>query len=194
MPEAASIADMIANAPARARAMAEAAPSMPPARMAKVQAQLAGCHSAWEGPSDALPAAIAACTRCPLHRNATQAALGKGPVNSGLMIVGEQPDDIEDLSGRPFVGPAGKVFDKIATQAGLDRNQSYLTNAAKRFKFALRGKRRIHERPNTSKIEHCRWWLDAEIARVKPKLIVAMGATAALSLTGRGEGVLARSG
>jgi DNA polymerase len=125
---------------------------------------------------------------------ATQAVLGEGPVDSDLMIVGEQPGDIEDLTGRPFVGPAGQVFDRIATQAGLDRNQAYLTNAVKHFKFSVRGKRRLHERPDTSEIEHCRWWLDAEIARVKPKLIVAMGATAALGLTGRGEGVLARAG
>ncbi|MBB5723702.1 DNA polymerase [Loktanella ponticola] len=194
MPEAASIPDMIANAPARALAMAQAAPSLPPARMAQVQAQLATCHSAWDGPKGTLPAAISACTRCPLHQTATQAVAGEGPADADLMIVGEQPGDMEDLSGKPFVGPAGQVFDRVAGEARLDRNQAYVTNAVKHFKFTARGKRRLHQRPNTSEIQHCRWWLDAEITQVKPKLILAMGATAAQSLTGSGEGITRRRG
>ncbi|WP_176249619.1 MULTISPECIES: UdgX family uracil-DNA binding protein [unclassified Sulfitobacter] len=194
MPEAAFIPQMIADAPARARAMAEAAPSLPPARMAQVQAQLAAHHSAWDGPQDALPAAIAACTRCPLHCTATQAVVGEGPMDADLMIVGEQPGDQEDLSGRPFVGPAGQMFDQIAAQAGLDRTQAYVTNAVKHFKFTPRGKRRIHQQPNRSEIDHCRWWLDAEIAQVQPKLILGMGATAAEGLTGRRDAILARRG
>lgn len=194
MPEAASIPEMIATAPARARAMAEAAPSLPPARMAQVQAQLSSCQSAWDGPKDALPAAISACTRCPLYKSATQAVPGQGPHGANLMIVGEQPGDMEDLSGKPFVGPAGQLFDRIAADVRLDRGQAYVTNAVKHFKFTPRGKRRLHQRPNTSEIDHCRWWLDAEIAQVKPKLILAMGATAAQSLTGNGKGILSRQG
>ena len=194
MPEAAFIPQMIAQAPARARAMAEAAPTLPPARMAQVQAQLAACDSAWDGPAEELPKAIRACTRCPLHCHATQAVPGEGPASADLMVVGEQPGDMEDLSGRPFVGPAGQMFDNIAASAGLDREAAFVTNAVKHFKFAPRGKRRIHQRPERSEIEHCRWWLDAEIAQVRPKLILAMGATAAQSLTGNGANILSRRG
>tara|TARA_R110002049_G_scaffold44333_3_gene129807 strand:+ start:42418 stop:43878 length:1461 start_codon:yes stop_codon:yes gene_type:complete len=194
MPEAVAIPDLIAGAPARARQMAEAAPTLPPARLAKVQAQLEACHSAWEGDRSALSAAVSACTRCPLHRSATQAVPGEGPVDADLMIVGEQPGDMEDLTGRPFVGPAGQLFDKIAGSVGLDRGQAYVTNAVKHFKFTPRGKRRLHQRPNSAEISHCRWWLDAEIAQVKPKLILAMGATAAEALTGTGKDILARCG
>jgi len=194
MPEAAFIPQMIADAPARARAMAEAAPSLPPARMAQVQAQLPAHQSAWDGPKGALAKDIAACTRCPLHCNATQAVPGEGPMGADLMIVGEQPGDQEDLSGRPFIGPAGQLFDQIAAQAGLDRTQAYVTNAVKHFKFTPRGKRRIHQRPNTSEIDHCRWWLNAEMAQVRPKLILGMGATAAEALTGRRDAILARRG
>jgi DNA polymerase len=194
MPEAAAIPDLISNAPARAREMALAAPSLPPRHMAKAQAQLASCASAWDGPDDALPSAITACTRCPLHKNATQAVLGEGPLDAALMIVGEQPGDQEDLKGRPFVGPAGQLFDKLANAAALDRGSAYVTNAVKHFKFQPKGRRRIHQRPNASEIDHCKWWLDAELAQVKPKLVVAMGATAAQALTGDGTAITARRG
>lgn len=194
MPEAAFIPQMIADAPARARAMAEAAPSFPPPRMAQVQRQLAAHQSAWDGPKDALAKDITACTRCPLHCNATQAVPGEGPMDAELMIVGEQPGDQEDLIGRPFVGPAGQLFDQVAGHIGLDRRSAFVTNAVKHFKFKPRGKRRIHERPNASEIQHCRWWLDAEVAQVQPKLILGMGATAAEGLTGRREGITARRG
>jgi probable DNA metabolism protein len=194
LPEAASIPDLIANATVRARQMAEAAPTLPPARLAQVQAQLAANTSAWTGPTDALPASISACTRCPLHCNATQAVLGQGPLDAALMIVGEQPGDQEDLSGKPFIGPAGQLFDRIAAQVGLNREQAYVTNAVKHFKFVARGKRRIHQRATTAEIEHCRWWLDAERARVQPKLTLAMGAVAAEALTGRSKAVLTRRG
>lgn len=194
MPEAASIPEMIAQAPARAQAMAEAAPTLPPARIAQVQAQLASCQSVWDGPKEALHVDISACTRCPLHRNATQAVPGAGPMDADLMIVGEQPGDIEDLSGKPFVGPAGQLFDKVAADVGLDRQQVYITNAVKHFKFIARGRHRIHQRPNASEISHCRWWLDAEIKQVKPKLILAMGGTAAEALTGSRSDVLSRRG
>jgi len=99
--------------------------------------------------------------------------------------VGEQPGDQEDLAGRPFVGPAGAVFDRAMAQVGIDRTRAYITNAVKHFKFEPRGKRRIHARPNTGEIEACRWWIDQERAIVRPRLVIAMGATAARSLTGR---------
>jgi DNA polymerase len=115
-------------------------------------------------------------------------------MDADLMIVGEQPGDQEDLSGRPFVGPAGQLFDKIAGQAGLERHKAFVTNAVKHFKFTPRGKRRLHQSPNGSEIQHCRWWLDAEIAQVRPKLLLGMGATAAEGLTGRRAGILSRRG
>lgn len=194
LPEAATIPDLIANAPARARAMAEAAPTLPPVRAEKARQQLAAHLSAWEGPKEALPAAIHACTRCPLHRTATQAVPGVGTLDAALMIVGEQPGDQEDLAGLPFVGPAGQLFDKVAHSAGLNRVEAFVTNAVKHFKFTPRGKRRLHQRPNSGEIEHCRWWLDAERALVKPKLILALGATAAEALTGTGANILRRRG
>jgi DNA polymerase len=150
--------------------------------------------SAWEGPKEALPAAIHACTRCPLHQNVTQAVPGVGPLDAALMIVGEQPGDQEDLAGLPFVGPAGQLFDRVAEAAGLRRQEAFVTNAVKHFKFSPRGKRRLHQRPNSSEIEYCRWWLDAERASVRPKLILALGATAAEALTGSGANILRRRG
>jgi len=194
MPEAAFIPQMIAEAPARARAMAEAAPTLPPVRMDRVQAQLSAFDSAWDGPMEELPSAIRACTRCPLHCHATQAVPGEGPRDADLMVVGEQPGDQEDLAGRPFVGPAGQMFDRVAAEAGLDRETAFITNAVKHFKFTARGKRRIHQRPETPEIDQCRWWMNAEVAQVQPKLILAMGATAAQSLTGKGTGILKRRG
>ena len=110
------------------------------------------------------------------------------------MVVGEQPGDQEDLAGRPFVGPAGQMFDRIAGEAGLDRDAAFVTNAVKHFKFTARGKRRIHQRPEMPEIDQCRWWMNAEVAQVQPKLILAMGATAAQSLTGKGTGILKRRG
>lgn len=110
------------------------------------------------------------------------------------MFVGEQPGDMEDLSGKPFVGPAGQLFDQLAGDAGLDRGTAYVTNAVKHFKFRPQGRRRIQQRPNTGEIEHCRWWLNAELAQVRPKLVVAMSATDAEALTGSGDKVLSRRG
>lgn len=194
MPEAAAIPELIATAPARARAMQAAAPTLPSLLTEKVQGQLAEHASAWEGAAEGLPAAINACTRCPLHRSATQAVLGEGPKDAALMVVGEQPGDLEDLQGRPFVGPAGQLFDQVADEVGLDRAQAFVTNAVKHFKFTPRGRRRIHERPNVGEVRQCKWWLDAERRLVRPKLILGMGATAALALTGSGEALLARRG
>lgn len=194
LPEAAAIPDLIANAPARARAMAEAFPTLPPARMARAQDQQRQFASVWANDADARRAALQGCTRCPLHRTATQAVCGEGPVRADLMIVGEQPGDREDLEGRVFVGPAGQMFDEIAGSVGLDRRSVYITNAVKHFKFISRGKRRLHQRPDSTEILRCRPWLDQEIAQIAPRLIVAMGATAAEALTGSGKDLLARCG
>ena len=125
------------------------------------------------------------CTRCHLFECATQTVFGEGPVDAPLMFVGEQPGDQEDLAGRPFVGPAGQLWDRAMGDAGIDRDQAYVTNAVKHFKFERRGKRRIHQKPDGPEIEACRWWLDQERAILRPTLTVALGATAARALFGR---------
>jgi DNA polymerase len=127
----------------------------------------------------------AACTRCPLYKNATQAVPGEGPAKAPVMLVGEQPGNDEDLAGHPFIGPAGRMLDRAMEQAGLDRKRIFVTNAVKHFKFEQRGKRRLHKRPDPYEIDRCRWWNELERAIVAPRLVVAMGATAARSLTGR---------
>jgi DNA polymerase len=125
------------------------------------------------------------CTRCDLHKHATQAVFGEGPLDTRLVFVGEQPGDQEDLAGTPFVGPAGQLFDRALADAGIARERTYVTNAVKHFKFERRGKRRIHEKPNAGEISACRWWLQQELALIRPPLVVALGATAARSLFGK---------
>src|SRR5829696_2986098 len=132
-----------------------------------------------------LRAAEAECTRCPLYKFATQVVPGEGRARAHLMLVGEQPGDQEDRAGKPFVGPAGRILDQALAAAGIPRNDAFVTNAVKHFKFEMRGKRRLHKRPNAYEIERCRWWLEQERAIVKPTAIVALGATAARSLFGR---------
>ena len=122
------------------------------------------------------------CTRCDLYNNATQTVFGEGPADAHLMMVGEQPGDQEDLTGRPFVGPAGRVLDAALEAAGIERAKIYITNAVKHFKNEPRGKRRIHKKPDTSEIDVCRFWLDHEIEIVQPRVVVALGATAARAL------------
>ena len=126
-----------------------------------------------------------ACTRCPLYKDATQAVPGEGRRRAHLMLVGEQPGDKEDLAGKPFVGPAGQVLDHALAEAEVPRTEVFVTNAVKHFKHEMRGKRRLHKRPNAYEIERCKIWLDLERAMVKPAVIVALGATAARSLFGR---------
>ena len=133
----------------------------------------------------ALRAAEAACTRCPLYRNATQVVPGEGPAHARMMLVGEQPGDQEDKQGRPFVGPAGGMLAKALAGAGIDRNEVFITNAVKHFKFEPRGKRRLHKKPNAHEIDRCHWWLDSERKLVKPDIVVALGATAVRSIAGR---------
>jgi uracil-DNA glycosylase len=125
------------------------------------------------------------CTRCPLYRDATQAVPGEGPPRAAFMLVGEQPGDKEDLAGKPFVGPAGQLLDRALQDAGIARDETFVSNVVKHFKHEMRGKRRLHKRPNTYEIERCKIWLDVERSLVKPSTIVALGATAARSLTGR---------
>jgi DNA polymerase len=124
------------------------------------------------------------CTACPLYANATQTVFGEGPAEAVLMLVGETAGDQEDLQGRPFVGPAGKLLDRCLEEAGLDRKAAYVSNVVKHFKFTPRGKRRIHDKPNAAEIRACIPWLKAEIERVKPEMIICLGATAAKALLG----------
>lgn len=134
------------------------------------------------------------CERCDLYRNATQLVFGDGDTRARVVLVGEQPGNEEDLKGRPFVGPAGRLLDECLKEAGVDRSQCYVTNAVKHFKFEQRGKRRLHARPNGGEVQRCAWWLGAELRLVEPDLIVAMGATAFYALTGRASGVTKERG
>lgn len=185
LPEAALIPELIAGADDRVRQMAAQQAKAPPAFHAAIQARRAAPAIIPADDWQALRAEALDCTRCDLHGQATQTVLGEGPQGAALMIVGEQPGDHEDLAGRPFVGPAGQVLDRALAQAGIDRGASYLTNAVKHYKFQPRGKKRIHQRPNAGEVSHCRWWLRREVDLVQPRLIVAMGATAMLGLTGQ---------
>jgi DNA polymerase len=121
----------------------------------------------------------------PMVQGGTRAVLGKGPLNADIAFVGEQPGDQEDLAGKPFVGPAGKLLDRAMDEAGINRKQVYVTNAVKHFKFEPRGKRRMHSKPNAGEVKHYRWWLQKELDLVKPRLVVALGATAVLALSGK---------
>jgi DNA polymerase len=147
-------------------------------------------RAAWE----AVREEARGCTRCHLYKHATQTVFGEGPVTAPLMFVGEQPGDQEDLAGRPFVGPAGQLFDRALGDAGIARGQTYVTNAVKHFKFERRGKRRIHSKPDSGEIEACRWWIEQERTILRPTLTVALGATAARSLFGKAVTITATRG
>jgi uracil-DNA glycosylase len=170
MPETALIPAMIASAQARESGM-----------IARATEVGGNSRIAWE----ALRDEASGCVRCPLWKPATQTVFGEGPVDAALMFVGEQPGDQEDLAGRPFVGPAGQLFDRALAEAGIDRTRAYVTNAVKHFKYEQRGKRRIHAKPGAGEIEACRWWIDQERALIRPQVTVALGATAARSLFGK---------
>jgi DNA polymerase len=133
----------------------------------------------------ALREAVQGCRGCPLYADATQAVFGEGTKTSEVMLVGEQPGDQEDRAGAPFVGPAGKLLDRALDEAGIDRRRAYVTNAVKHFKWKARGQRRIHDKPSWTEVTACRPWLDAEVALVKPRALVLMGATAGQSVLGR---------
>src|SRR5690348_1752265 len=134
---------------------------------------------------DKLGEEAAGCRACDLWTTGTQVVFGEGPARADVMFVGEQPGDKEDLAGRPFVGPAGRLFDEALAEAGIDRGRAYVTNAVKHFKWEARGKRRIHAKPNWTEIAACRPWLDAELDVVAPRVLVCLGATAAQALLGR---------
>ena len=134
------------------------------------------------------------CKACDLYKRGTQTVFGEGPARADVMLVGEQPGDAEDLAGHPFVGPAGKLLDRALEQAGIDRARVYVTNVVKHFKWEPRGKRRIHSKPNAKEIGACKPWLDTEIALIRPRVIVCLGATAAQALLGRGFRVTQQRG
>ncbi len=171
MPETALIKDLVAGAQAREVKMIDTGIR-----------EITGTQSEqW----DTLKKEAARCERCDLHICATQTVFGEGPLNAKLMIVGEQPGDQEDLAGRAFVGPAGQVLNAALAEAGIDRSQVYMTNAVKHFKFVQRGKRRTHQTPSASEIDICRWWLGQERAIIKPRIIMALGASAARGILGK---------
>ena len=174
MPETALIGELLAGAQKREAAMIETSRSQEPMPRSNLKAS-------WE----ALRAEAAVCTRCDLYKCATQTIFGEGPLDPAILFVGEQPGDQEDLAGRPFVGPAGQVFDAALAEAGIDRATTYVTNAVKHFKFVARGKKRIHSKPDGGEIEACRWWIERERELIRPPLTVALGATAARSLIGK---------
>jgi uracil-DNA glycosylase family protein len=134
------------------------------------------------------------CTACHLYKHATQTVFGEGPKTASIMLVGEQPGDYEDVAGKPFVGPAGKIMDRALEEAGIDRKQVYVTNAVKHFKWEPRGKRRIHKKPNSRETAACRPWLEAELRIVRPKLVVTLGSTAGQTIFGRSFRVMRERG
>jgi DNA polymerase len=186
LPEADLIPGMIANAERSVLEMAAKAASEPLPfhhRLQEAAAQAPAAPKLPPGTLASLKEEARHCTRCDLHCMATQTVFGDGPSEAKVMVVGEQPGDQEDLAGKPFVGPAGQLFNDVLREAGFDRRSLYVTNAVKHFKYEARGKRRIHQKPNMGEIQQCRWWLSQEIELVKPKLVVAMGATAYFALT-----------
>lgn len=197
LPEARNIPSLIRSASAREDAMIQAAPTHPRKRAGAAHAAIAPEElperlepvAAHEAPPRSLAdirKALPACRACPLWKDATQAVPGEGDgARPLLFFVGEQPGDQEDLAGRPFVGPAGQVLNRALEAAGIERKETYVTNAVKHFKHEPRGKRRIHKTPNAGEVSACRWWLDAERRLVRPKVIVALGGTAALAVFGR---------
>jgi len=181
LPEAKSILELIRQAPSRVRQMVQRETQMPRKR---------DPVKAVERMRDQAPRSLAALNRliveaAPMVKGGTRAVLGEGPLHPSLMLVGEQPGDVEDIEGRPFVGPAGKLLDRALAEAGIERSQVYITNAVKHFKFEQRGKRRLHAKPNAGEVKHYRWWLQKELDLVRPRVVVALGATAVLALKGK---------
>ncbi len=197
LPEAGLIPELIQAAEGRTAAMVSQTPSEPSRRVVRQAQRLARDGSFEEGAPTTLEevaAGVDFCRRCDLWRDATQGVVGEGPGSARLMVVGEQPGDQEDLAGRAFVGPAGKVLNQALEEAGVPRAEIYVTNAVKHFRHELRGKRRIHQTPRTSEVAACRWWLEAERRIVRPRVIVALGATAALAVFGKAVPVGASRG
>ncbi|WP_159713618.1 UdgX family uracil-DNA binding protein [Geminicoccus flavidas] len=189
LPEARLIRPLVESAERRAREMVAAVPALPNPQPQRPAMQPLGASAMADAQAvtrlEELRAEAAGCRNCPLWAPATQTVFGEGPEHASVVFVGEQPGDSEDLKGRPFVGPAGQLFDRALGEAGLDRQKVYVTNAVKHFKFEPRGKRRIHQKPNAGEIRACRPWLTGELATIRPKLVVALGATAVQSLIGK---------
>lgn len=197
LPEAELIPPLMAAASVRTEAMVNRALPDPNERFQRARAPVVDrAPTDEEVPNslDEVSRLVQGCRRCPLWRDTTQAVCGEGNRRAALMIVGEQPGDLEDLSGRPFVGPAGRLLDKTLDEAGLDRGALYLTNAVKHFKHEPRGKRRLHKTPGAAEVQACRWWLDHERRLVQPRLILALGATAGSALLGRKPAVQTERG
>ena len=195
LPEAELIPQLIRGAKQAEAEMIARATTEPPSRHMRAEARKVEPDEAAEITSLAVArAAVQGCRRCPLYEYATQAVFGEGPASAEVMFVGEQPGDQEDLAGKPFVGPAGQVFDRALDKVGIDRRRIYVTNAVKHFKFEPRGKKRIHQKPNSGEIQACRFWIDLEREFVRPKLVVAMGATAVQSLTGKAASITSLRG
>jgi DNA polymerase len=188
LPEARLIPELIARAETQVAEMVRQAPSEPTRRVVRA-AHRASRDAPYDGQAptslEEVAAGVQACRRCDLWREATQGVAGAGPQDARLMFVGEQPGDQEDLAGEPFVGPAGQVLDKALAAAGVPRAETFVTNAVKHFKHELRGRRRLHKTPEAGEVTACRWWLDAERRLVRPRVVVALGATAALSVFGK---------
>ncbi|MES2473819.1 MAG: UdgX family uracil-DNA binding protein, partial [Pseudomonadota bacterium] len=190
LPEARLIPDLVRSAPSRVRQMIEQETAMP--RKRDPQKAVAAMREQEPKSLAALNRLIAAAE--PMVKGGTRAVLGEGPLHPAIAFVGEQPGDQEDLAGKPFVGPAGKLLDKALAEAGIARGETYVTNAVKHFKFEPRGKRRLHSKPNAGEVKHYRWWLQKELDLVAPKLVVALGATAALGLAGKPLSISAHRG
>lgn len=197
LPEASLIPGLVASAATRTEVMVSEPSPQPNEKFQRLRAPTVDRTSTDDlvaaDPAD-LERGLQNCRRCPLWRDATQGVCGQGPREARLMIVGEQPGDHEDLAGQPFVGPAGQILDAALAETGIDRSGVYLTNAVKHFKHEPRGKRRLHKTPNAGEVEACRWWLDQERRLVKPRLILALGATAGLAVLGRKPSIMAERG
>ncbi len=199
LPEASLIAPLIRAAGQSEAAMVKAPQSSVPKRAAAILAQAEGLRevappAAGGNSLEALRRAAAGCQRCDLHKFATQTVFGEGLPSADLVFVGEQPGDKEDLAGKPFIGPAGAMFDRALGDAGIDRKRAYVTNAVKHFKFEPRGKKRIHKKPGIGEINACHAWLEEELAVLRPRLTIALGATAIRALTGQTASVLSTRG
>lgn len=179
-----------------ARASTRSVPTRPPVRRGAKHRDPAAAEQRAEAADNLLQLKREAleCRACPLWAPATQTVFGEGPKNAPILLIGEQPGDQEDLAGRPFIGPAGKILDRALADAGLDRSRAYVTNAVKHFKFEPRGKRRLHKKPTVGEIRACAPWLEGELTLVAPKIVVMLGASAAQAMLGRSASVMKQRG
>ncbi|RZA18290.1 MAG: DUF4130 domain-containing protein [Lysobacteraceae bacterium] len=194
LPEAHLLPSLINGAGARVREMAEREHAAPRRRIPAPTVAPPTDEDRREESMASLRSAAQGCRACPLWEPATQTVFGEGPEDARILVLGEQPRDMEDLSGRPFVGPAGKLLDRALAELGIDRSQLYLTNAVKHFRFERRGKVRLHRNPEASHVQACRGWLAGEIERVRPQVIVCLGGTAALAVFGHGFRLMEQRG